>query len=207
MKKVHASEDAPLQAPVLPEGVQAALGDLAGAAREGLLALSVGVGLGVMHELMASEVQEVCGPKGKHDQERVAYRHGGDDGEVTLGSRRVGMRRPRMRAKDDSGEVPVETYEHFASRDVLSAVVLERMLAGVSTRRFVRTQEPVGEQVEAEARSTSKSAVSRTFVARTAETLKALDEPAAGGRAPRGADARRDRLEGPHQCRRARDHH
>jgi putative transposase len=174
MKKVHASEDALMQAPALPERVQAALGDLVGAAREGLLALSVGVGLGVMHELMAEEVQEVCGPKGKHDPERVAYRHGGDDGEVTLGSRRVGVRRPRMRAKDDSGEVPVETYEHFASRDVLSAVVLERMLAGVSTRRFVRTQEPVGEQVEAEAHSTSKSSVSRTFVTRTAQTLKGL---------------------------------
>jgi hypothetical protein len=74
MKKVHASDDAPPRAPVLPEGVQAALGDLVGAAREGLLALSVGVGLGVMHELMAEEVQEVCGPKGKHDPERVAYR-------------------------------------------------------------------------------------------------------------------------------------
>jgi putative transposase len=57
---------------------------------------------------------------------------------------------------------------------VLSAVVLERMLAGVSTRRFVRTQEPVGEEVEAQARSTSKSSVSRTFVARTAQTLKEL---------------------------------
>jgi transposase-like protein len=174
MKKVHASEDAPMQAPVLPGRVQAALGELVGAAREGLLALSVGVGLGVMHELMSEEVEEICGPHGKHDPERVAYRHGGDDGEVTLGSRRVVVRRPRMRAKDGGGEVPVETYEHFASRDVLSAVVLERMLAGVSTRRFVRTQEPVGEQVEAEARSTSKSSVSRTFVARTAETLKAL---------------------------------
>jgi transposase-like protein len=178
MKKVHAgqvvSEDAPSGAPALPERVQAALGELVGAAREGLLALSVGVGLGVMHELMAEEVEEVCGPKGKHDLERVAYRHGGDDGEVTLGSRRVGVRRPRMRAKDEGGEVPVETYEHFASRDVLSAVVLERMLAGVSTRRFVRTQEPVGEEVEAQARSTSKSAVSRTFVARTAQTLKEL---------------------------------
>jgi putative transposase len=178
MKKVHAgevtSEDALVEARALPERVQAALGELVGAAREGLLALSVGVGLGVMHELMAEEVNEVCGPKGKHDPTRVAYRHGGDEGEVTLGSRRVGVRRPRVRAKDGSGEVPVATYEHFASRDVLSAVVLERMLAGVSTRRFVRTQEPVGERVETGARSTSKSAVSRSFVARTAETLKAL---------------------------------
>jgi transposase-like protein len=95
-------------------------------------------------------------------------------GEGTLDARRVPVRRPRMRAKDGSGEVPLETYEHFASRDVLSTVVLERMLAGVSTRRFVRTQEPVGERVQAGARSTSKSAVSRSFVARTAETLKAL---------------------------------
>lgn len=174
MKKVHVSEDASMETPVLPERVQAALGELVGAAREGLLALSVGVGLGVMHELMAEEVEEVCGPKGKHDPGRVAYRHGGDEGEVTLGSRRVGVRRPRMRVKNGGGEVPVETYEHFASRDVLSAVVLERMLAGVSTRRFVRTQEPVGEQVEAQARSTSKSSVSRTFVARTALTLKEL---------------------------------
>ena len=53
-------------------------------------------------------------------------------------------------------------------------VVLERMLAGVSTRRYRRTQEPVGEQVETEARSTSKSAVSRTFVERTREALGEL---------------------------------
>jgi len=63
---------------LLPERVQEALGELVGAAQEGLLALSVGVGLGVLHEL----------------------------------------------------------------------VVLEQMLAGVSTRRFERTREPVGAEVE-----------------------------------------------------------
>jgi hypothetical protein len=40
----------------LPERVRDALGELAGAAKEGLLALSVGVGLGVLHELMEAEV-------------------------------------------------------------------------------------------------------------------------------------------------------
>ena len=65
-------------------------------------------------------------------------------------------------------------YEHFADRDPLGRVVLERMLAGVSTRRYRRTQEPVGEQVETNARSTSKSAVSRTFVERTREALGEL---------------------------------
>ena len=155
----------------LPPRVQEALGHLVGAAKEGLLALSVGVGLGVLEELMAEEVDDVCGPRGKHDRDRVAYRHGSDDGEVTLGGRRVGVTRPRMRSKDGEAEVPVGTYEHFAARDQLTAVVLERMLAGVSTRRYRRLQEPVGEQVEQAARSTSKSAVSRSFVARTKEAL------------------------------------
>jgi transposase-like protein len=158
----------------LPPRVQEALGQLVGAAKEGLLALSVGVGLGVLEELMAEEVEEVCGPKGKHDLDRVAYRHGTDDGEVTLGGRRVAVTRPRMRSKDGTEELPVGTYEHFAARDQLTAVVMERMLAGVSTRRYRRLQEPVGEQVERAARSTSKSAVSRTFVARTKEALLEL---------------------------------
>lgn len=48
----------------LPAEIQEALGDLVGAAREGLLALSVGVGLRVVHELMEAEVDEVVGPKG-----------------------------------------------------------------------------------------------------------------------------------------------
>ena len=69
----------------LPQRVQDALGELAGAAKEGLLALSVGVGLGVLHELMEAEVDEVVGPKGKHDPDRAAVRHGHESGEVTLG--------------------------------------------------------------------------------------------------------------------------
>jgi putative transposase len=174
MKKVQVEEVAAASEKIaLPERVQESLGELLGAAKEGLLALSVGVGLGVMHELMASEVWEVCGPKGKHDPDRVAYRHGSDDGQVTLGGRRVAVERPRMRAKD-GGELPLGIYEHFASRDALSRVVLERMLAGVSTRRFTRTQEPVGDEVEQRARCTSKSSISRTFIARTAETLAGL---------------------------------
>ncbi len=158
----------------LPARVQKALGELAGAAKEGLLALSVGVGLGVLAELMAEEVDEVVGPKGRHDLDRTAVRHGQEGGEVTLGGRRVPVERPRVRAADGSGEVRLATYAHFADRDPLTAVVLEQMLAGVSTRRFERTREPVGEEVLERERSTSKSAVSREFVGRTSEHLRAL---------------------------------
>ena len=89
----------------LPEPVRDALGELAGAAKEGLLALSVGVGLGVLHELMEAEVDEVVGLKGRHDAERVAVRHGHEGGEVTLGGRRVPVRRRRARTADGGEEV------------------------------------------------------------------------------------------------------
>jgi transposase-like protein len=159
---------------VLPERVQEALGQLVGAAKEGLLALSVAVGLGVLTELMEEEVDDVVGPKGRWNAERTAVRHGHEAGEVTLGGRRVEVERPRVRTADGETEVELATYQHFADRDPLARVVLERMLAGVSTRRYRRTQEPVGEPVETRARSTSKSAVSRTFVERTREGLGEL---------------------------------
>jgi putative transposase len=159
---------------VLPERVQEALGQLVGAAKEGLLALSVGVGLGVLAELMEEEVDDVVGPKGKHNPDRTAVRHGHEDGEITLGGRRVEVVRPRVRTADGESEVALVTYEHFADRDPLARVVLERMLAGVSTRRYRRTQEPVGEEIETQSRSTSKSAVSRTFVQRTRSGLGEL---------------------------------
>ena len=165
---------------VLPERVREALGQLIGVAREGLLALSVEVGLGVLRELLEAEVDQVVGLKGKHNPERTAVRHGHEDGEVTLGGRRVAVERPRVRTADGEAEVPLATYEHFAGRDQLEGVVLERMLSGVSTRKYRRVQEPVGEAVEQDARSTSKSAVSRTFVQRTRDLLwKLMNRPLA----------------------------
>jgi len=158
----------------LPERVEVALREIAGAAKEGLLALSVGVGLAVLDELMEEEVDRVVGPRGRHDADRFAYRHGREAGEVTLGGRRVGVRRPRARRVDGAGEVELQTYRHFADRDPLGRVVLERMLAGVSCRRYPRTQEPVGSEVDEQARSTSRSAVSRQFVARTRTALEGL---------------------------------
>ena len=163
---------------VLPERIQEALGQLVGAAKQGLLALSVEVGLGVLRELLEQEVDELVGPKGKWNPDRSAVRHGHENGEVTLGGRRVPVKRPRARTVDGESELPLQTYEHFADRDALEEVVLERMLAGVSTRQYRRAQEPVGEQLETDARSTSKSAASRVFVARTRQKLwKLMNRP------------------------------
>jgi putative transposase len=128
-----------------------------------------------MTALMDSDVTALAGPKGKHNAERVAVRHGTERGSVTLGGRRVPIERPRVRAADGSGELPVPAYELFSSTEVLGRLAMEKMLAGLSSRRYGPVGlEPVGEQVTATARSTSKSAVSRRFVAQTETALAEL---------------------------------
>ena len=157
----------------LPAEIQDALGELVGAAREGLLALSVGVGLRVVHELMEAEVTEVVGAKGRWNRERTASRHGHEDGSMTLGGRRVPVSRPRVRSVDGT-ELPVASYEYFADRDPLQRAVMDRMLAGVSTRKFARVAEPVGTEVEQKARSKAKSTVSEMFIEKTRTALEEL---------------------------------
>jgi putative transposase len=177
MKKVSAPQvvtPAEVAEGALPLQIQEALGELVGAAKEGLLALSVGVGLGVVHELMELEVAAVVGPKGKWNRERTAKRHGHEQGSMTLGGRRVAVDRPRIRTADDQHELALQTYEHFADRDPLTRAVIDRMLAGVSTRRFAEVGEPVGEQVEQHSASTGKSTVSEMFIERTRSALSEL---------------------------------
>jgi putative transposase len=158
----------------VPERVSVAMAEIAGSMREGLLALAVGTGLQVMQVLMEADVTGMAGPKGRHDPDRSAVRHGSERGSVTLGGRRVPVTRPRVRAADGSGELPVPTYELFSNTELLGAMAMERMLAGLSTRRYPVGLEPVGEAVIASARSTSKSAVSRKFVAMTETALAEL---------------------------------
>jgi putative transposase len=158
----------------LPAEIQAALGEMVGAAREGLLALSVGVGLRVVHELMEAEVAEIAGPRGKHDPDRTANRHGYEDGSMTLGGRRVPVSRPRVRSADGERELTVATYRYFADRDPLQRAVMDRMLAGVSTRKFERVAEPVGSDVERSASAKKKSSVSEMFIEKTRTALEEL---------------------------------
>jgi putative transposase len=158
----------------LPEQVTVAVAELAGAAREGLLALAVGTGLQVLQTMLAEDVARLVGPKGRHNPARAAVRHGSEPGQVTLGGRRVRIRRPRVRSADGTRELPVPTYQAFAPTELLDQLALERMLAKLSTRRYPAGLEPVGIGVEQAATGTSKSAVSRRFVARTERALAEL---------------------------------
>jgi transposase-like protein len=79
-----------------------------------------------------------------------------------------------MRAVDGSGELPVPAYELFSGTEVMGRMAMERMLAGLSTRRYGVGLEPVGTDIEQVATATSRSAVSRRFVAATETALAEL---------------------------------
>lgn len=174
MGKTYQNDELDTSYPAVPDTVSVALAELAGEMREGLLALAVGTGLQVMAAIMEADVTAACGPKGRHDPERRATRHGHGAGSVTLGGRRVPVERPRIRAVDGSGEVAVPAYELFSSTEILGRMAMDRMLAGLSTRRYPVGLEPVGTRTEQTATATSKSAVSRRFVAQTETALAEL---------------------------------
>ena len=165
--------DEAAELPGLSEELRDALSEVVGAAREGLLAMSVGIGLRVFVEMMDEELTAKVGPKHAKLPGRTAGWHGTAPGSVVLGGRRVRVERPRARSTDGT-EVGCDTYAAFADDDLLTEVVMERMLAGLATRRHRVANEPVGAEVEATATSTSKSSVSRRFVARTKQALEEL---------------------------------
>ena len=157
----------------LPAEATVAMQDVAAAIKDGLMAFCCSAGLAVVAQLMEAELTEKIGPRGRHDPERVATRNGSAPGSVVLGGRSVPLRRPRA-TKSEGGEVTLDSYALFSDRDLLTQVAVERMLAGVATRRHGLVAEPIGEELEAAARGDSKSAISRRFVTATKEKLTEL---------------------------------
>ena len=158
----------------VPDQVIVSMAEIAESAKEGLLALAVCTGLQVMTAMFDEDVARLCGPGGKHNPDRAGYRHGTEAGSVTLGGRRVAVTRPRVRAADGAGELHLPSYDLFSSTEVLGRLAMEKMLAGLSSRRYPHGLEPAGRAVEAQAASTSKSVVSRRFVAATETALAEL---------------------------------
>src|SRR5215216_2396508 len=173
MKKVPvvkiATPDAAVGLAGLPLEATVAMADVAVAMREGLLAFSTAAGLVVMQQMLTEELASIVGAHAKLP-DRVGNFHGTTTGQVVLGSQKITVTRPRGRYVD-GGEVDLATWECFASEDLLRQIVVERMLAGVATRRHVDVSEPVG---PLEGRAVSKSAVSRRFKAATEKALSEL---------------------------------
>jgi transposase-like protein len=174
MKKVPVvkitTPDAAAELAGLPLEATVAMADVAASMREGLLAFSTAAGLVVMQQMLSAELAGIVGDKhARLGPDRIGNWHGTTTGQVVLGARKVSVQRPRGRYTDGC-EVELDTWATFASEDLLRQVVVERMLAGVATRRHGDVAEPVGQSGTA----TSKSAVSRRFVAATQAAMVEL---------------------------------
>lgn len=134
-----------------------------------LLELALRSGLKVFTAMLEEDRTALCGPRYAHEPDRPASRVGTTPSEVVLGGRTVAIQRPRVRTA--AGEVALPTYQAMAATDPLDRRVVEQMLVGVATRQYARSLEPLGPEMQS--RGTSKSAVSRRFVAKTAAQLHA----------------------------------
>jgi len=135
--------------------------------------LMVKGGLAIAAALFTEEMAQLCGPRYERG-EGLASRWGTRQGEVVLGGRKVKLQRPRVR--QEGREVELETYRRLQAEDPLTERALEQMLVGVSTRKYARSLEPAPAGLTET--GTSKSAVSRRFVAKTQEQLEAaLSQP------------------------------
>jgi putative transposase len=137
--------------------------------RAELMELAVNSGLKVLHTMLEEDRRAICGPRYQHQADRTASRAGTVPSEVVLGGRKVGIRRPRVRR--DGAEVPLPTFQLMASEDPLNRRIVEQMLVGVATRQYARSLEPLPTAMPT--RGTSKSTVSRRFVAKTRAQLEA----------------------------------
>jgi len=126
-------------------------------ASDGLLALSLDLGLEVIRLMMEADATALAGEKGRHQAGRTAYRHGYEQTKVVYGGEKVSTVRPRVRTKDGA-ELPLPTLAAFQAQDPLNEAVLRHILAGVSTRKYA------GVQDEPEGSCMSKSEVSRRFI-------------------------------------------
>ena len=137
--------------------------------RAELFELAIHSGLRVLTTMLEEDRTALCGVRYAHQRGRDAARAGTVASEVVLGGRTVAIRRPRVRA--DGQEVPLPTFRTMADEDPLNRRVVEQMLVGVATRQYARSLESIPAPVVS--RGTSKSAVSRRFVAKTAAQLAA----------------------------------
>jgi transposase-like protein len=130
--------------------------------------LCIDAGQQVLGAMMEQDREELCGPRWKRDPERSAGRTGTTRSEVTLGGRRIPLKRPRVRSTEGQ-EMELPSFRFAARQDPLNRHALNAVACGISTRKYARSLEPLPEDVEE--RSTSKSSVSRRYVAMTTKQM------------------------------------
>jgi len=145
------------------------LGSVLVRAKQALREVMLSAGTDVLMAMLEDDRAALCGPKHKQSEERENYRHGYDTGPLVLGGRKVPVRKPRVRSIDGD-EVELPSWRQFSDEDPLTDRAIEQMVVGVTTRKYERSLEPLPAGLESQ--GTSRSSVSRRFVARTSAQVE-----------------------------------
>ena len=130
--------------------------------------LCIDAGQQVLGAMMEQDREELCGPRWKRDPERRAGRAGTTRSEVTLGGRRIAIPRPRVRSVEGE-EMELPSFAFASKRDPLDRHALNAVACGISSRKYARSLDPLPEEIDE--RATSKSSVSRRYVAMTTKQM------------------------------------
>ena len=127
-------------------------------------ALSAQAGLKIIHAFLEQEIEQRCGPHGQQS----AYRHGQQPGYVVFAGRKVGIRKPRLRAKG-GGELILKSYQAFQQDGRMQRAVARKLTHQVSTRNYAAAIDDC-----LDGYGIDKSSVSRQWKAATASELQKL---------------------------------
>jgi putative transposase len=146
------------------------MAEMVGWLRKGVGELVRQAGLQLMSLMMEEEVRELAGERSQPQPERTASRWGKERGYCVVMGQKVPIERPRVRSNDDK-EVRLGSYEMFHRGEPLSETVWEKLMLGLSTRRY-------GQAVRqfTEAYGLEKSAVSEHFIEASRRKLKEMME-------------------------------
>jgi putative transposase len=146
------------------------LAEMMGWLRKGVGELIRQAGLQLMDLLMQEEVRELVGERSQRQPERTAHRWGSERGYCVVMGQKVPIQRPRVRTKDDK-EIRLGSYELFHRGEPLTETVWEKLMLGLSTRKY-------GQVVRefTEAYGLEKSAVSEHFIEASRAKLKQMME-------------------------------
>jgi transposase-like protein len=122
--------------------------------------------------MMERDAADVCGARHSRTSDRRGYRWGRTAGTLGFHGGKVAIERPRVRACADGAEMALPSWEAAQAEDWLGRWAMNLMLINVSTRRFGRAVRlPEGDIAATAGSGVSKSAVSRGFVALSAERM------------------------------------
>ena len=146
------------------------MAEMVGWLRKGVGELVRQAGLQLMDLVMQEEVRELVGERSRPQPDRTANRWGSERGYCVVMGQKVPIQRPRVRTIEDK-EVRLGSYEMFHRGEPLTETVWEKLMLGLSTRKY-------GQAVRefTEAYGLEKSAVSEHFIEASREKLKAMME-------------------------------